>query len=76
MDTKLIKGYMPFKAEHWERIKALWDLYKIEFSLEGDLYISLKSSNALDGEIDRQIEERRARVAGNIEAWHKLGSER
>ena len=70
------KGYNPHKNEQWQTIKILWNLYKSEFDLEGDLYMRLKKSNTPENEINRQIQERRIKVANNIEAWRQLGRER
>ncbi|KKP46225.1 MAG: hypothetical protein UR39_C0014G0006 [Candidatus Woesebacteria bacterium GW2011_GWA1_33_30] len=65
-------SYQPFKRERWQKIKDVWDLYKENVGLEGEIGFKLVQEGRSQSEIDQEIDTHRNKSKNNLEAWHGL----
>jgi len=65
-------GYKPYTDEQWQKIHKLWDIYKADIGLEGELCMELTREGKSAGEIAELVEKHRKETEENLEIWHTL----
>jgi hypothetical protein len=68
-------SYRPYTKQQSARIKEMWTLYKDNIGLEGNICLNLVQDGKDLGEIKKAVEEHRASIKENLEAWHGLRKE-
>lgn len=68
-------SYCPYTKEQWAKIKEVWDLYKENIGLEGDICLKLVREGKSLGEINGAIEKHRMSIKDDLETWHRLKKE-
>lgn len=69
---RLSGGYKPYTNKQWEKISDLWQIYKNDIGLDGELYMQLKAEGKSEGDIEKEIESHHEAVKENLKIWHEL----
>jgi len=70
-----LKEYNPYTKEQREKIKEVWEMYKEDIGLDGELYFKLAREGKSVDEITEAINDHHRDVERNLEAWHNLRRE-
>lgn len=70
-----MSDYKPYTKEQWAKISKMWNLYREDVGLEGDIVVKLVQQRKELGEINNAIENHRISTEPNLEAWHALRKE-
>jgi hypothetical protein len=64
--------YSPIPKGQQEMINEMWNIYRTDVGLWGDIYLQFREQGMQEQKIPGMVSEYRKATKGNLDAWHKL----